>query len=283
VIAVLALIWIIIWEVRMIDKKLIWVRGAGELGSAVAHLLFRLGGQVFLSEINPPLAIRRPVTFSDAILGGKSEVEGVLGIYSSELKLPEGSTWSHIPVFEDSDDLRIRLKPDILIDARMLKTFTMDFRSWARLVIGLGPGFHTEKNCHCVIETMRGHNLARVIHAGGSLKDTGVPGSVGGETSKRIILAPKAGQLSWNVDFGDLVSRDHLLGHMNDGTSIVSPLQGMVRGLISPETPVRENMKIGDVDPRGEGVNYRQISEKARAIASGVLEAILLYFRENPS
>jgi len=273
-------IWINIWEFAMINKSLIWVRGAGELGSAVAHLLHRLGFRVLLSEIKPPLAIRRPVTFSDAMVEGSSEVEGVSGRYYTRIELPEKTPWKHIPVFEDSVDLKTDLHPVILVDARMLKAYDVDYRSWAELVIGLGPGFHTERNCHRVIETMRGHDLARVINQGQSLKDTGVPGLVGGETAQRIILAPRSGWISWITDFGEMVSKDQIIGKIDDRTPVYSPLQGIVRGLISPETPVTAHMKIGDIDPRGTVVNYRQISEKARAIAAGVLEAILLYLNQ---
>ncbi|MCF7823323.1 MAG: EF2563 family selenium-dependent molybdenum hydroxylase system protein [Candidatus Marinimicrobia bacterium] len=264
----------------MFEKHLIWVRGAGELGSAIVHLIFRLGFRVFVSEIIPPLAIRRPVTFSDAILLGSTDVEGVVGKYDTEVKLPEKYPWPHVPIFQDIPTLLKELRPSIIIDARMKKIYAEDFRPWAGLVIGLGPGFHTEKNCHLVIETMRGHDLARIISHGGPKKDTGVPGNVGGETSKRIIRAPRAGRINWRVDFGDLVTAHEILGNMDDGAPLYSPLQGMVRGLISPETPVIKNMKIGDIDPRGAEVKYLQISDKARSIAAGVLEAILLHSKD---
>jgi len=264
----------------MFTNTRVWVRGAGELGSGVAHLLHRVGFSVFASEIYPPLAIRRPVTFSDAIVEDETEVEAVLARHYQEATLPTSLPWDHIPVFKDDPDKLKALNPTVLIDARMLKHYSEDFRSWANLMVGLGPGFDTHQNCHRVVETMRGHDLARVIHSGASTKDTGVPGVVGGETSRRIVRAPGAGPVSWLVEFGQIVGKGEKIGIINNSEPVFAPLDGIVRGLISPHTPVTEGMKIGDVDPRGDSVQYLHISEKARAIASGVLEAIILYLRD---
>ncbi|MEA3285773.1 MAG: selenium-dependent molybdenum cofactor biosynthesis protein YqeB [Candidatus Marinimicrobia bacterium] len=263
----------------MFDKTIVWVRGAGELGSGVAHLLHRVGFSVFMSDISPPLAIRRPVTFSDAIMDGSTTVQGVLAKSIQKYELPQPTPWSYIPVFEDEAEQLCKLAPDIIVDARMIKHYAEDFRPWAKLMIGLGPGFDTSKNCHRVIETMRGHDLARVISDGRSSKDTGIPGVVGGETSRRIVRAPQAGRVTWQVEFGQIVGQDQQLGSIDNSISILAPLDGIVRGLISHHTPVIKGMKIGDVDPRGASVEYLHISEKARAIASGVFEAIVLYLK----
>ena len=60
----------------------------------------------------------------------------------------------------------------------------------ASLVIALGPGFFAGKDAHWVIETNRGHNLGRLILEGAADPDTGVPGTIGGETVRRVIRAP---------------------------------------------------------------------------------------------
>lgn len=263
----------------MFAESRVWIRGAGELGSGVAHLLHRVGFSVFMSEISPPLAIRRPVTFSDAMIEGSTEVDGVLAKGITRFELPQTAPWGYIPVFEDDPQSLRGLLPSVLVDARMIKRYEEDYRPWADLVVGLGPGFDTNENCHRVIETMRGHDLARVITSGGPLRDTGVPGVIGGETSRRIVRAPGSGSITWQVEFGELVLKDQQLGSLDSMTPILAPLAGMVRGLISPMTSVSEGMKIGDVDPRGDTVKYLQISEKARAIASGVLEAIILHLK----
>ena len=263
----------------MAKTNLIWVRGAGELASAVAHLLFRLGYPVMMSEIDPPLAIRRPVTFSDAILSGQTVVENVTATYYpsiAKLDFP----LDHIPLFCDDVTQLRQLSPDVIVDCRMLKHELTDIRDWASLIIGLGPGFHTEKNCHAIIETKRGHDLGRVITAGSAIADTGIPGIIGGKSVQRLVRSPDDGRVKWQVSFGDLVDPDQVLGFLNSDIKILAPTGGMVRGLISEATPVFSGLKIGDVDPRGAEVNYLQISDKARTIAHGVTEAILLYERK---
>jgi len=263
----------------MLGSKAIWVRGAGELGSGVAHLLHRVGFSVFMSEISPPLAIRRPVSFSDAIIHGETGVEGVTARFYDKHELPRVKPWLQIPLFEDDSKRLLQLKPDVIVDARMIKHYDVDYRPLADLVIGLGPGFDTGKNCHRVVETMRGHDLGRVIFDGSGLADTGVPGKLGGETSRRLIRAPGAGHVKWLVNFGDLVGEGQTLGTLNGTMPLFAPLGGLIRGLISPHTPVINNMKIGDVDPRGVEVKYLQLSEKVRVIASGVFEATLLHYK----
>ncbi|MBC8376661.1 MAG: EF2563 family selenium-dependent molybdenum hydroxylase system protein [FCB group bacterium] len=267
----------------MLDNNLVWVRGAGELGSGVAHLLHRIGLHVFLSDIAPPLAIRRPVTFSGALVEGKSEVEGIKSKKAKSHKLNPSKPWKHIPMFEDDPEKLLEFKPSIIIDARMLKKYTEDFRTWADLVIGLGPGFEVDKNCHRAIETMRGHNLGRIISKGAPLADSGIPGNLGGETTRRLVRATRTGQIKWSTQFGELVTKGQQLALINNDKPVYAPLDGMVRGMISEHTPVVKGMKIGDIDPRGESVEYLQISEKARTIAAGVFEAIVLHHNETPS
>lgn len=264
----------------MLGNELIWVRGAGELGSGVAHLLHRVGFHVFMSEISPPLAIRRPVTFSDAILESETEVEGIQAKFSTELPQSSDREWNYIPVLADLPPQLLRFQPSVIVDARMLKHYTEDFRDWADLVIGLGPGFDTRVNCHRVIETMRGHDLGRIISDGAPLKDTGIPGNLGGKTSERLIRAGTAGNVTWQVNFGDMLIQGQPLGNINNSETVIAPLDGMIRGMISPHTPVTPGLKIGDVDPRGGDVKFMQISEKARVIASGVFEAIVLHNKD---
>ncbi len=261
----------------MLENELVWLRGAGELGSAVAHLLHRVGLHVFVSDISPPLAIRRPVTFSDALIDGVTEVEGVEAKKAQSLTLSHSKVWKHIPMFEDNPDKLLSFTPTAIVDARMLKLASEDYRDWAELFIGLGPGFVAGENCHLAIETMRGHNLGRIITQGPTLTDTGIPGKLGGETSRRIVRATRSGQIEWSCEFGEVVTKGQQLGIINHDKLVLAPLDGIVRGMISENTPVVKGMKIGDVDPRGVVVQYQQISEKARIIASGVFEAIILH------
>ena len=265
----------------MLVNELVWVRGAGELGSGVAHLLHRIGLSVYMSDISPPLAIRRPVTFSDALREGQTDVEGVTAKKPENYELNPATPWGHIPIFEDDPDKLLAFKPSIIVDARMLKKYSQDFRSWADLFIGLGPGFKVAKNCHLAIETMRGHNLGRIISIGSPQTNTGIPGKLGGETSRRLVRANRSGQIQWTVQFGEMVNKGQRIGLINHDKPVRAPLGGLIRGMISEDTPVVKGMKIGDIDPRGEEVEYQQISEKTRIIASGVFEAIILQQNEN--
>jgi xanthine dehydrogenase accessory factor len=62
------------------------------------------------------------------------------------------------------------------------------------------------------------------------------------------------------------------------GVAVTARLDGILRGLIRPGTTVTAGLKLGDVDPRGEESYCDTISDKARAVAGGVLEAILGVF-----
>ena len=57
---------------------------------------------------------------------------------------------------------------------------------------------------------------------------------------------------------------------------VEATLDGVVRGLIRDGYPVTKGFKIADIDPRiEERENCFTISDKARCVAGGVLEAIL--------
>lgn len=264
----------------MLKNERVWVRGAGELGSGVVHLLHRMGIQVLLSDISPSLAIRRPVTFSDALSEGTTEVEGVQAVRHESYEFDFDTSEPHIPIFEDDPDKLLALKPTVIVDARMLKHYPQDYQPWTTLYIGLGPGFHVGVNCHCAIETKRGHSLGRILTSGAPLEDTGVPGRLGGETARRLVRATRSGYIKWNCNFGDVITRGQELARINGDKPVFAPIDGIIRGMISEAVQVLKGMKIGDIDPRGSEVAFTQISEKARMIASGVFEALILNHKQ---
>jgi xanthine dehydrogenase accessory factor len=60
----------------------------------------------------------------------------------------------------------------------------------------------------------------------------------------------------------------------------MAKIGGIVRGLIREGVEVKKGMKVGDIDPRGKREFCFTISDKARAIGGGVLEAILYWFNK---
>ncbi len=263
-------------------KLLIWIRGAGEIGSATAVSLWKSGFNVIISEINPPLAIRRSVTFSDAIVDGKTTVAGIHAKHIQLNPFDNKFQTNYIPVYLDNP-VKIRsLSPTILIDARMIKTYNEDYRNWADYVIGFGPGFSTSSNCHTVIETMRGHNLGEIIFDGSAMKDTLIPGTIGGESKRRVLYAESEGYLKWSVKFGDIVEEGELMGFIDSSVEILSPFYGMVRGLIHPSVQIKPGLKIADVDPRGKEIDFRSLSDKARSLSRAGLEATMIFLKNHP-
>ena len=75
---------------------------------------------------------------------------------------------------------------------------------------------------------------------------------------------------------GDLVEKDQIIAMIGD-VPVTATLTGVLRGLIRDGYPVTEGFKIADIDPReSEQKNCYTISDKARCIAGGVLEGILM-------
>lgn len=255
------------------------IRGAGEMASAVAVVLHRVGFSVVMTELPIPLAIRRTVSFSDAILDGTTQVEGIQSVRANYDNYFDILRNKNIPVLTDSIEFITGIKPKFLIDARLLKKLVNDLRSLAQFTVGLGPGFTVGENCDVIIETMRGHNLGRIIWQGSASPNTGMPGKIGGESAKRVIYSPGVGNIIWLVKFGYIVKQNKVLGKIRE-IEIKSHISGIVRGLISPKVNMTKGLKIADVDPRGIEVDYTTISDKAQCVGRAVLEAIMVHLNQ---
>lgn len=259
----------------------ICIRGGGELASAVAHRLYKCNFKVLLTETANPQAVRRQVAFCEAVHHGSKEVEGVLARLVSSPDEIE-TTWrdGNIPLMVDPETrVKAIIKPDVLIDAIIAKENTGVNITDAPLVIGLGIGFYAGRDVHIVIETNRGHNLGRVISSGEAEADTGTPGIIGGYSRERVFRAPEAGQFKTSRAIGELIKAGDIVAMVGDSPVKVE-IDGIIRGLLSDGTNVYKGMKAGDVDPRGKKEYCYTISDKGRAIAGGVLEAILSFFNK---
>lgn len=256
------------------------IRGAGEMASGTAWRLHRAGlFRILLTEIARPLAVRRLVSFCEALHDGTWSVEGVqaaaIGSPAEVNELWEKRT---IPVLIDPHAACKRLlKPDVTIDAILAKKNLGTTIDDASLVIALGPGFSAGTDVHFVVETNRGHNLGRLISQGEASPNTGVPGDIAGRTAQRVLRAPQTGVFQSDLKIGTMVTENQVVGHVGGG-EVRAGVSGVLRGLIRSGTPVESNTKLGDVDPRGEPSYCHTISEKARAIGGTVLEAILMRF-----
>lgn len=255
------------------------VRGGGDLATGVAWRLFRCGFPILVLERAQPLAIRRNVAFARAVFDDTCTVEGV---EARRVEIPVLARVSYVPVIIDPDGRAIdALRPDVVVDARMTKGANDTHIHMAALVIGLGPGFEAGRDCHNVIETQRGHFLGRVIENGAAQPDSGRPGTLGGHDVLRVLRAPCAGVFHATSALGGQVSAGDTVGIVGD-TPVTTAIGGTLRGLICEGTPVHAGLKVGDVDPRpADQIDLDIISDKARAIAGGVLEAILGWCRHD--
>lgn len=259
-----------------LSDRVIIVKGGGDLATGVAWRLHHCGFKMLITETETPLAVRRKVSFCEAVYDGATEVEGVGAFLIQSPEEAEG-VWkrNRIPVIVDpSCNCRREIKPSALIDATLAKKNLGTSLKDAPLVIALGPGFEAGVDAHFVVETNRGHRLGRLIMEGSAEPNTGVPGSVLGHAADRVLRAPADGVWQNHLDIGDTVQKGALVGDV-EGKPVKASIDGIIRGLIHPGITVSNGKKIGDIDPRSQRENCFTISEKALAIAGGVLEGIL--------
>jgi xanthine dehydrogenase accessory factor len=263
-----------------LSKRIVCIKGAGEMASGVACRLHAANlKRIVMLETAQPLAVRRRVSFCEAVHQTTQTVEAVtarIATGSKEIEI----CWQQglIAVCIDPHWQTLKELPcDIVIDAILAKKNLGTNKEDASLVIGLGPGFTAGQDVHCVIETHRGHHLGRVIYQGSAQPNTGIPGEIGSYTSERVLRAPAAGKFRAFKAIGEMVLTGEPVGEVN-GHRVVTRIDGVVRGLIRDHTVVTTGLKVGDIDPRGEPSYCNSVSEKSRTIGGAVLEAILARF-----
>ena len=255
---------------------LVLIRGAGDLASGAALRLHRANFPVVMTDLPQPTAIRRTVCFSQAIRFGKTTVEDAVGVCCKTAREVKAAlSVGEIPVLPDETaSCRTWLHPEVLVDGILAKRNLGTKITDAPLVIALGPGFCAGRDCHAVIETMRGHTLGRVIWDGEPSPNTNIPGLIGGFAGERVLRAPSDGIFVQKLEIGASVRTGDIAGTVN-GVPMLCQIDGMLRGILPDGTPVTRGMKSGDVDPRGKREYCDLVSDKALAIGGGVLEAIL--------
>ena len=277
----------------MNKKILIICRGGGDLATGIVHRLFRAGFPVLVLETDSPAAIRRQVSFSEAVYDGTATVEGVTAerIASADrVSVDHVLEAGRVPLLVDPEGSSIPLlKPDIVVDAIIAKKNLGTTKEMAPLVIGVGSGFTAGDDVDLVVESMRGHNLARIFTTGSALPNTGIPGNIGGFTKERVLHAEAAGYMKNIRQIGDIVEKGEEIARIyekmtENGTfsgsyvSVEASISGMIRGLIREGYHFQKGFKIADIDPReSELANCFTISDKARSIGGSVLEAVCGY------
>ncbi len=254
---------------------LIMIRGGGDLASGVALRLIRSGLRVVVTELPQPLAVRRTVSFAEAVYSREITIEEV----PAQLVEDPGDTLriltifgkQKVPVLVDPECTSAKaLHPSVIIDGRMIKRPPEPIGYIPRLYLGLGPGFIAGENCQAVVETRRGPSLGRVFWTGGPEEDTGQPEG----DPRRVFRAPAAGEFRAVVNIGDHVAEGQRFAEVG-GKYLAAPFPGVIRGLIHPGLRVTEGMKVGDIDARDDPQLCRMVSDKALSVGGGVLEAIL--------
>jgi len=269
----------------MIGGDLVVVRGAGDLATGCIVRLVRAGFRVAALETAEPSSIRRTVCLSEAMYQGKAEVEGVRAIRTGSLEelkaaLARFGPGGPVPLLEDPLCAVLpHLRPLCLVDAIIAKRNLGTRIGMADVVVALGPGFEAGVDADAVVETNRGHDLGRVLLSGRAEPDTGTPGLIAGVGRERVLHAPVAGRVTNLKQIGDQVRAFEpvlALSGPEGRTELAAGFDGMLRGLIRDGFMARTGLKVADVDPRGRREHCFTISDKAMAIAGGVLEAVLM-------
>ena len=292
----------------MITDQLVIVRGGGDLATGVIWALRRAGFPVLILESEHPSAIRRTVALSEAVYEGTATVEDIT------VRLARNLDQAEYFLFEDGiamladprgDAIRAIIDTEekysewdtglttlegggrhlfltAVVDAVLAKRNLGTTKDMAPFVIALGPGFTAGVDCDVVIETMRGHTLARPITEGSALPNTGTPGLIAGHAADRVIHSPAAGILRTVSEIGDEVEKDQVIARIETDSQGSVPVKatftGLLRGLIRDGYPVSEGFKIADIDPRREQYeNCFTISDKARALGGAVVMELVGY------
>lgn len=259
-------------------QKICLVRGAGDIATGTIQKLVRAGFKCVVTEVSNPSSIRRKVSLSEAIYEKKTVVEDIEAVLCENLDEIDEYLERYNPVIIVDPKLTIlnKMKFDVVVDAILAKKNTGLKKEMAEITIGLGPGFEAGVDCDIVIETMRGHDLARIIEQGFAKKNTSIPGIIDGFSNERVIYADFDGQFTHIKSISDIVNKEEIIAKVGDNY-IRATLDGVIRGMIRDNFEVKKGLKIIDIDPRYEEVkNCFKISDKARAIGGAVLEAIMM-------
>jgi xanthine dehydrogenase accessory factor len=266
---------------RLSAVTVVIVRGLGDIGSAVAHLLFREGYGVAVHDEPRPATTRRGMAFADAAFDGEAELDGVRAVRADtveEVALALARR-DAVPVHVGPlGPLLAALGHRVLVDARVRKHAAPEVQlADAELTVAMGPALVAGRHAHVVVETSW-DALGAIIAEGASLPLAGEPRAIAGHARDRYVYAPVDGVLRTKARIGDAVRRGEEVARVG-AAKLLAPLDGVLRGLTRDDVPVAAGTKVVEVDPRGRLEDVRGIGERPRRIADGVLSAIRAWER----
>lgn len=259
------------------DMETVLVRGCGDVGSAVAHVLFSAGYRVVIHDRAKPPHPRRGMAFTDAMFDGTAKLAGLIAKRARDVKDAPYMVPCRraIPVSDGQlEDLVDALKPHVVVDARMRKRVVPESqRPLAPLSIGLGPNFTAGDNADIVVETGWGEDLGVVITSGSTRPLGAEPRNIAGFARERYIYAPVAGVLRTRLAVGEVVKAGEEIGSIG-AVPICAPMAGVLRGVSHDGAIIEVGTKILEIDPRGDTSQVFGLGERPAKIAKGVLVAI---------
>ena len=270
-----------------LNKKLILVRGAGDLASGIIWSLSYAGLRVVCVDIEKPSCIRTEVAYSTAIYDGTKTLNGITCVYVEDVNDIEYiHEQGKVALMVDPEaKILNRIKFDVVVDAIIAKRNTGTTIDMADIVIGVGPGFTAGVDCHYAIETMRGHTLGTIYDTGSPIPDTGIPGLIASHSSDSDMHSTCEGVFHNVHKIGDIVMKGDVLSNVEeyiDGkptgktVELHASIDGLLRGILRDGFYARNGLKCADIDPRiSEHDNAFTISDKSRSIGNATLCAVL--------
>ena len=246
------------------------------MASGVALRLVRSGFRVCITELPEPLAVRRGVSFCEAVFAGRSEVEGLVGRRvvrqrrSPALLGGWGSAGRHRHRVRHPQGPVARCRGGC--DPGQAK-HRHDPR---RCAPGhrAGPRVSCRKGC-----ARRRRDKPRASPGKGDRRGRGRARYGHPRRCRRLHLGEGSagtgrGRFRGKKQIGETVEKGEVVAEV-DGVPLEAAISGVLRGILHDGLTAEPNMKVGDMDPRGTREHCLTVSEKARAIGGAVLEAVL--------
>lgn len=255
----------------------ILICGVGDVGSAVAVLLFRAGYSVALHDEPAPTTPRRGMAFTDAVFDAEAILEGIAArrVDRSDALRTALLERQFVPVTVMPFASVLKAANwSVLVDARLRKRNIPERqRGLAPLTIGLGPNFVARETVDLAIETSWGERLGALVTHGPTLPLAGEPRSLAGVGRARFVYAPVEGRFETAACIGGRVVAGQAIANIGDIT-LSAPLAGTIRGLTRSGVPVPAAAKVIEVDPRGDPSAAFGLGERPKRIAEGVCRAL---------